>query len=124
MSSGPHKKPLSQIQVYVKTQSALGALPAAELSLDELLERYVLLLGPDSATIKGIVTQLLTEGKVYADFQTRTDRLELADYGDCVKLAQAVAIFEDFLSSRGQLDATAPSRANMTQRIILRAPKQ
>ena len=68
-------------------------------SLAELISRYLIRLGLDSAFTSGIIVQLLTKGKVRVDFSKVVERLELTNLNDCMTAPQAMELFENYVTS-------------------------
>lgn len=89
-------------------------------SLAELISRYLIRLGFDSTFTSGIIVQLLTKGKVRVDFSKVAERLELAKRDDCMTAPQAMALFEDYVTSmRGKEDLNEKGK---TVRIVVQNP--
>ena len=89
-------------------------------SLAELISRYLIRLGFDSAFTSDIIVQLLTKGKVRVDFRLVAERLELVKRDDCMTAPQAMALFEDYVNSmRGEEDLTQKTK---TIRIVVQNP--
>ncbi len=98
-----------------------GAVQAQENeSLAELISRYLIRLGLDSAFTSGIIVQLLTKGKVRVDFSKVVERLELINRNDCMAAPQAMELFEDYVTSmRTKEDLTQKGK---TVRIVVQNP--
>ena len=89
-------------------------------SVAELISRYLIRLGFDSAFTSGIIVQLLTKGKVRVDFSKVVERLELINRNDCLTAPQAMALFEDYVTSmRSEEDLTQKGK---TIRIVVQNP--
>ena len=89
-------------------------------SLAELISRYLIRLGLDSAFTSGIIVQLLTKGKVRVDFSKVVERLELTNRNDCMTAPQAMELFEDYVTSmRTKEDLTQKGK---TVRIVVQNP--
>ena len=89
-------------------------------SLAELISRYLIRLGLDSAFTSGIIVQLLTKSKVRVDFSKVVERLELTNLNDCMTAPQAMELFEDYVTSmRTKEDLTQKGK---TVRIVVQNP--
>ena len=99
-----------------------GAVQMEETtSLAELISRYLIRLGFDSAFTSGIIVQLLTKGKVRVDFSKVMERLELINRNDCMAAPQAMELFEDYVTSmRSKEDLTQKGK---TIRIVVQNPR-
>ena len=99
-----------------------GALQTKEeLSLADLINRYLTHLGFESAFTSSIIVQLLINGKVRVDFSKVAERLELLCADDCMTATQAMTLFEEHVASmRTGNEAADKSR---TVRIILQKPR-
>ena len=124
MSEAYPKSP-QQIKIRV-TNRDIDAGMAGEVqmeettSLAELISRYLIRLGFDSAFTSGIIVQLLTKGKVRVDFRLVAERLELVKRDDCMTAPQAMALFEDYVTSmRSEEDLTQKGK---TIRIVVQNP--
>ena len=124
MSEVYPKKP-QQIKIRVTNRDIdagmAGAVQMEETtSVAELISRYLIRLGLDSAFTSGIIVQLLTEGKVRVDFSKVVERLELINRNDCLSAPQAMALFEDYVTSmRSEEDLTQKGK---TIRIVVQNP--
>ena len=90
-------------------------------SLAELISRYLIRLGFDSAFTSGIIVQLLTKGKVRVDFSKITERLELIDLGDHMAAPQAMQLYQNYVDS--MQDENDESQKSKTVRIVVQHPK-
>ena len=89
-------------------------------SLAELISRYLIRLGLDSAFTSGIIVQLLTKSKVRVDFSKVVERLELTNLNDCMTAPQAMELFENYVTSmRTKEDVTQKGK---TVRIVVQNP--
>jgi|TARA_B100001971_G_C18248368_1_gene576138 hypothetical protein len=124
MSETSPKTP-QQIIIRVTDRAIDGGMAGAvqkqeNESLAELISRYLIRLGFDSAVTSGIIVQLLTKGKVRVDFSKVAERLELVKRDDCMTAPQAMAVFEDYVTSmRGEDDLNEKSK---TIRIVVQNP--
>jgi hypothetical protein len=116
------------IEVLVVTHTedsdlAVGHVENTRSSLLELLDGWLLRMGYSSAYIKGVVSQLLTSGKIQVVFRNHTDRFELARYEDVISAPQAMKLLEDYLL-RQNIGTSGPSahRGDSTQRIVFQVP--
>ena len=92
-----------------------------ELSLAELISRYLIHIGFESAFTSGIIVQLLTKGKVRVDFSKVAERLELMRYDDCMTATQAMALFEECVNGLHSKDESAEK--GKTVRIVVQKPR-
>jgi hypothetical protein len=98
----------------------------AEVPLNVKLYDYVVRLGYSSSHLVGFIVQLFTKGKVRVDFSSYTERLELIDPADKLSGAQAMSLFDDFVSEigdKGMVDNML-DQTKTTQRIIVGTPPQ
>ena len=99
-----------------------GALQAEEeLSLAELISRYLIHLGFEGAFTSGIIVQLLINGKVRVDFSKVAERLELLRSDDCMTATQAMALFEEYVAGIRTKDE--PAEKGKTVRIVVQKPR-
>ena len=123
--SEAHPKTPQQIMIHVTDRDIEGGMAGAvqkqeNESLAELISRYLIRLGLDSAFTSGIIVKLLTKGKVRVDFSKVVERLELINRGDCLTAPQAMALFEDYVTSmRTEEDLTPKDK---TVRIVVQNP--
>jgi len=96
----------------------------AEVPLNVKLYDYVVRLGYSSSHLVGFIVQLFTKGKVRVDFNNYTERLELVEPTDKLSGAQAMSLFDDFVTEMGNTgmveDMLDPAKT--TQRIIVNPP--
>jgi hypothetical protein len=120
-----HPKTPQQIMIRVTDRDIEGGMAGAvqkqeNESLAELISRYLIRLGFDSAFTSGIIVQLLTKGKVRVDFSKVAERLEMINRDDCLTAPLAMAMFEDYVTSmRGEEDLTQKPK---TIRIVVQNP--
>ena len=123
--SEAHPKTPQQIMIRVTDRDIEGGMASAvqareNESLAELISRYLIRLGLDSAFTSGVIVQLLTKGKVRVDFSKVVERLELINRNDCLTAPQAMALFEDYVTSmRSEEDLTQKGK---TIRIVVQNP--
>ena len=99
-----------------------GAVQMEETtSLAELISRYLIRLGFDSAFTSGIIVQLLTKGKVRVDFSKVAERLEVINRDDCLAAPQAMALFQDYVA--GMQNEEDKSQKGKTIRIVVQNPR-
>jgi hypothetical protein len=99
-----------------------GALQAEEeLSLAELISRYLIHLGFESAFTSGIIVQLLTKGKVRVDFSKVAKRLELLRSDNRMTATQAMALYEEYVA--GMRSKDEPPDKGKTVRIVVHKPR-
>ena len=98
-----------------------GIRTEASIPLSEKLDDYLVRLGYTSAHVTGIISQLLTQGKVRVDFRNHVERLELVETGDRLSSLQAVSLLNDYVVelSKGQ----TPVATKFTQNIIVQPLK-
>jgi hypothetical protein len=98
-----------------------GAVQTQEnTSVSDLISRYLVRLGFDSAFTSGIIVQLLTKGKVRVDFSKVAERLELINRGDCMTATQAMALFEGYVA--GMRNEDELNEKGKTVRIVVQNP--
>lgn len=94
------------------------------ISLSEKMESYLVRLGYSNTYVLGIIIQLMTQGKIRVEFRNHVERLEVKP-SDLLTRTQAAALFEDFVTELQKLqNQTAAPVANVTQRIVVQAPKR
>jgi len=100
-----------------------GAVSAEEdLTLAELISRYLIHLGCENAFTSGIIVQLLTKGKVRVDFSKVSERLELFRANDCMTAPEAMALFESYVNLMRKDEETAVDKSK-TVRIVVQNPR-
>ena len=85
--------------------------------MSEKLNEYLVKLGYTSAHVVGLMSQLLTQGKVRVDFRNFVERIELANAKDrMAELHNAVEILEDYIKeiTKGQPTFPAKNTQNIT----------
>lgn len=92
-----------------------------EISLEAIIDEFLLKLGQSNAHVLGVVIQLLTRTKVRVDFRDYTLRLELAAGESAMERAQAVAVFDDYIKRHKNPDGDRS--ADVTQKIMVQAPR-
>jgi len=92
-----------------------------EISLEAIIDEFLLKLGQSNAHVLGVVIQLLTRSKVRVDFRDYTLRLELAAGESAMERAQAVAVFDDYIKRHKNPDGDRS--ADVTQKIMVQAPR-
>lgn len=92
-----------------------------EISLEAIIDEFLLKLGQSNAHVLGVVIQLLTRSKVRVDFRDYTLRLELAAGESAMERAQAVAVFDDYIKRHKNSDGDRS--ADVTQKIMVQAPR-
>ena len=99
-----------------------GAVQAEEeLSLAELVSRYLIHLGFENAFTSGIIVQLLTKGKVRVDFSKVSERLELFRADDRMTAPRAIELYEDYVTGIRAEDE--PATKGKTVRIVVQKPR-
>jgi len=126
MSSSPPKTP-QQITVLLSDRDIEGGIVHSnnekeELTLAEVISRYLTRMGFESALASSIIVQLLTSGKVRVDFSTAAQRLELKDLNDRMTAPEAMALVDNYAASlRTKDDSEAKGK---TMRIMVQKPRQ
>ena len=92
-----------------------------EISLEAIIDEFLLKLGQSNAHVLGVVIQLLTRSKVRVDFRDYTLRLELVAGESAMERAQAVAVFDDYIKRHKNPDGDRS--ADVTQKIMVQAPR-
>ena len=94
------------------------------LFLADKIEEYALRLGFSNAYTAGILSQLLSSGKVRVDFREHAERLELMRKEDTMHKTGAVAMIELFIEQlkKARGHATVDD-SDDTQRILVQPPK-
>lgn len=94
------------------------------LFLADKIEEYALRLGFSNAYTAGILSQLLSSGKVRVDFREHAERLELMRKEDTMHKTEAVAMIELFIEQlkKARGHATVDD-SDDTQRILVQPPK-
>lgn len=115
-----------RLEIQVTTQREERENPSLSpvrgaLSLRQLLDKYTLTLGLQNAHLLEVLTTLLTTGKVYVEFRTYNERLQLLDFSDAMSRPAAVDLFNEYLvSSKEKKLSSAPEG---TRRITVQLPK-
>ena len=86
-----------------------------------MISRYLIHLGFEGAFTSSIIVQLLTKGKVRVDFSKVAERLELMRSDDCMTPTQAMALYENYVSSMRSKDE--PAEKGKTVRIVVQKPR-
>jgi hypothetical protein len=103
--------------------TALTSTDKYETTLLQLLDGWLMRMGYSSVHVKGVVSQLLTSGKVQVVFRNNTDRFELLQYGDVISASQAMSLLEDYVASQKQVTGEdGPAQSATTQRIVVQIP--
>lgn len=123
----PYPKTAYQITVQESKQSLeLDSqnedVQSRNLNLGEKLEEYLIKLGYSNAHVLGIIVQLLTRGKVRVEFRSYYERIMLADIHDRLSRAQAVTLFDDFISGMNS-NESSEEHLGVTQKIVVQPPK-
>jgi hypothetical protein len=91
------------------------------LSLRQLLDKYTLTLGFQNAHLLEVLATLLTTGKVYVEFRSYNERLQLQNFSDAMSRPAAVELFNEYLiRSREKKISSGPEG---TRRITVQLPK-
>ena len=117
----PKDIPIRLINREIADGMISGIKTEASIPLSEKLNDYLVRLGYTSAHVTGIISQLLTQGKVRVDFRNHVERLELAEMGDRLSSLQAVSLLNDYVLelNKGQ----NPIGTKITQNIIVQPLK-
>ena len=121
-----YPKPPQKIKIRVTNRDIdagmAGAVQMEETSsLAELISRYLIRLGFDSAFTSGIIVQLLTKGKVRVDFSKVAERLEMINRDDCLTVTKAMALFQDYVA--GMQNEEGEGQKGKTIRIVVQNPR-
>ena len=125
--SQPTPRTPQQIKVRIINREiesgVAGAVSAEEdLTLAELISRYLIHLGCENAFTSGIIVQLLTKGKVRVDFSKVSERLELFRANDRMTAPEAMALFESYVNLMRKDEETAADKSK-TVRIVVQNPR-
>jgi hypothetical protein len=117
----PKEIPIRILNREIEDGMISGIRTEAGIPLSEKLNDYLVRLGYTSAHVTGIISQLLTQGKVRVDFRNHVERLELADLNDRLSSLQAVSLLNDYVLelNKGQ----TPNSNKLTQNIIVQPLK-
>ena len=96
----------------------------SSVPLDEKIDEYVFRMGCTSAHTLGVVVQLLTVGKVRLDFREYNERLQLENPAHILSRTEAMRITEEYLSSVQENSSVVANDSDVTQKIIIQAPKR
>jgi hypothetical protein len=120
-------KQISEIKIrQTKTstlQGSSGEITDSALFLSEKIDEYLFKLGCSSAHTLGVVTQLLNVGKIRLDFRDYNERLQLINAADAMSRTDAMSLTEAYLGSV-QTQSHQPSDLDLTQKVIIQAPKR
>jgi hypothetical protein len=85
--------------IIVSSTSDTNIIP-----LSDKLGDYLVRLGYTNAHVLGIITQLMTQGKVRVDFRESSERIELVEEKDKISQLQTVSLLNDYVveASKGQ----------------------
>ena len=124
--SSPAQKTAQQITILLSDRDIEGGIARSthakeELTLAEIISRYLTRMGFESALASSIIVQLLTSGKVRVDFSTIVQRLQLKDMDDRMKAPEAMALFDNYAASLRTSDDV--SGKGKTMRIMVQKPR-
>ncbi len=123
--SSNHNTP-QEIRLKQSRFDLANAQPSEEevILLADKIEEYALRLGFSNAYTAGILSQLLSSGKVRVDFRDHAERLELMRKEDSMHKTDAVAMIESFIDhlKKARGHATVDD-SDDTQRILVQPPK-
>jgi hypothetical protein len=123
--SSNHNTP-QEIRLKQSRFDLANAQPSEEevILLADKIEEYALRLGFSNAYTAGILSQLLSSGKVRVDFRDHAERLELMRKEDSMHKTDAVAMIEIFIDhlKKARGHATVDD-SDDTQRILVQPPK-
>ncbi len=94
-----------------------------EIPLSDKINEYVIRLGYSNAHVLGVLVQLMTQGKVRVEFRDYSERLELLTDDEKITRAQAVTLFDDYMSGLSGGTSTGPTM-NVTQKIVVQTPRK
>ncbi len=106
-------------EVFFIEQGTREATPPKIVTLASKIDEFALKVGHSNTHVMGVVVQLLTLGKVRLDFRDYTERLELLNLSELMSRTQAVAIFDNHMSSLRNDD----DLSQMTQKIVIQPPR-
>jgi hypothetical protein len=88
------------------------------------MDEFIFKLGCSSAHTLGVVVQLLTVGKIRLDFREYNERLELENAADVLSRPEAMHLIEAYLAAIRQGEADPTEGLDVTQKIIIQAPRR
>ncbi len=91
------------------------------LTLRQLIERYSVSLGQNSASLLSAVVTLLTKGKIRMEFSTYWERLTLLKQDEILSQADAIRLFSSYTS--GRVEPT-PNARFATQQLLIQIPRR
>jgi hypothetical protein len=119
---------ISQIRIRQTRSSTVvgqvGEVSEASLSLGEKMDEYVFKLGCSSAHTLGVIVQLLTVGKIRLDFREYNERLQLEHASDILSRADAMHLTETYLATMREGISSPTEELDVTQKIIIQAPRR
>jgi hypothetical protein len=122
----PNHNTPQEIRLKQSRFDLANAQPSEEevILLADKIEEYALRLGFSNAYTAGILSQLLSSGKVRVDFRDHAERLELMRKEDSMHKTDAVAMIEIFIDhlKKARGHATVDD-SDDTQRILVQPPK-
>jgi hypothetical protein len=122
--TSPNLGEIRLLEVRVPTTSASSEMESIEThrTVLEKVEDYLLTHQCSTPHTQGILLQLLTVGKVRADFRDFSERLQLLEKDQRMSREQAIQVLEDSFAAvlRDPQEGEAP---DLTQKIIIQPPK-
>lgn len=118
------KKPdLIYLGRQILTGDAKGSSdPEAVLTLDVLIEEYLVKIGYSNAHVLGIIMNLLTVGKVRVEFRSHIDRVRLLHPEDILSPGEAGELFDLYLKEK-QMKEKAQGSLDLTGKIVIQSRK-
>jgi hypothetical protein len=111
------------LEVRVPTSASNEMEPAeTHRTVLEKVEEYLIAQECSTAHTQGILLQLLTVGKVRADFRDFSERLQLLSKEQRISREQAILALEEAFDSVLR-HRSVESDADLTQKIIIQPPK-
>lgn len=112
--------PITETRSFVQDGVQLSS-EVREVSLEVVIDEFLLKLGQSNAHVLGVVIQVLTRGKVRVDFRDYNLRLEMGPGVNFMERSEAVAVFDDYIKRHKNPDASGA--ADVTQKIMVQAPR-
>jgi len=111
-----------QITAQREEREIPGSTPTRDvLNLKQVLDKYTLTLGLQNAHLLEILITLLTTGKVWVEFRSYNERLQLLNPADAMGRPAAVDLFNEYLITSKEKKLTHPAEG--TRRITVQLPK-
>jgi len=106
-----------------RDREAMNQPPAKSVvTLKEMLDRYMFVLGYENAHLLEVLIALMTRGKICVEFRAYTERLELNDPARMMNQPGTIQLFNDYLASV-KANKKVGLANRRTQRITVQMPK-